>query len=181
MDEGCFKYLILTVSLFLFLVTGCSKEKEEQTSGIDTIESTIYPGGTGYYAIGFSFDQGKSTSTDSKPKPDITVHPLTAAGALAPGAYLDTSIPVAPFAFASESDTPAEAKASYDKLDFVGNVTWVASANPIRENQVWIFKTTQGNYVKFRIIKLIGENRTEGAWVSVKFEWKIQPDGTATF
>ena len=91
---------MLTVSFLLLLITGCSKEKEERVSGIDTIESTLSLGGeTGYYAMGFSFDQGKSISTDSKPKPDITVHPLTDLEGKVIGGRLDTPIPVAPFAF----------------------------------------------------------------------------------
>ena len=182
MNNGWLRYFILPVSLLLFLVTGCSKEEEEERiSGIDTIESTIYPGEMGYYAIGFSFDQGKSISTDSKPKPDITVHPLTGTGGEVTGAYLDTPIPVSPFAFASGFDTPNEAKAFYDALAFVTNPAWVPGADPIKENQIWIFKTTQGKYAKFRIVEITAENRTEGAWVSVRFEWRVQPDGTATF
>lgn len=174
-------YYLLFISLLLLLMAGCSKEDEDRWSGIDTIESTLYGGAGGYYALGFSFDLGKSIPTNGDPRPDISVIPVTDNGGNVTGAYLDTPILVAPFGFKGEFDSAAEASAFFDNLADVSGTSWVLSANPVKENQVWLFRTAGGNYAKFRVIELQGENRATGPWASMKFEWVVQPDGSEIF
>jgi hypothetical protein len=164
MKGGRVTYYGLLISLLLLLLTGCSKEDEDRRSGIDTIESTLYGGAGGYYALGFSFDQGKSIPTNGDPRPDISVLPITNAEGDVTGAYLDTPILVAPFAFKGEFDSGAEASAFFDNLAVATSSTWMLSANPVKENQVWVFRSTGGNYAKFRVIELQGENRITGPW-----------------
>lgn len=173
-------YLVF-ISLLLLLVTRCSREEEDSFSGINTIESTLYGDAAGYYALGFSFDQGKSIPTNGQPRPDITVLPITDTEGDVAGAYLDTPILVAPFGFKGEFASGAEASAFYDNLTVATSSSWMLSANPVKENQVWIFRTTEGNYAKFRVIELKGENRATGPWASMKFEWMVQPDGSESF
>jgi hypothetical protein len=181
MIGGRVTYYGVFISLLLLLVTGCSKEEKDRWSGIDTIESTLYGGAAGYYALGFSFDQGKSVPTNGEPRPDISVLPITDNGGEVTGAYLDTPILVAPFAFKGEFESGAEASAFFDDLAVATSSSWVLSANPVKENQVWVFRTGEGNYVKFRVIELQGENRITGPWASMKFEWMVQPDGSENF
>ncbi|MCA1757187.1 MAG: HmuY family protein [Bacteroidales bacterium] len=181
MRRGRLTYFAVLIALFLVLLTRCSKEEEDRFSGIDTIESTLYGDAAGYYALGFSFDLGKKIPTNGQPRPDISVHPITDAEEDITGISLETPILVAPFGFAGEFDSGTEASAFYNNLTVATSSSWMLSASPLKENQVWIFRTTEGNYAKFRVIELKSENRSTGAWASVKFEWMVQPDGTENF
>lgn len=167
---------ILTVSLF----SACSKEEKQRYSGIDTIDNQLF-GQSVYYAIGFSFDIGEPVQTDKQPYPDITVHATLGNDGLVNGAYLDTPILIPPFFLAGQFASSVEAETFYDNLLAVNLPVWLSTADPVLENQVWIVRTLKGNFAKFRVIDLRLENRDEGPFVEMKFEWRVQPDGTASF
>lgn len=175
---------ILTAAVLLLpgLLTSCEKEPEQVTSGEFTIDNTLYGQGP-YYAIGFSFEQGRKLKTSDVPGPDITVHARTDAGGDIEGAYLDTPMLVESFALAGEFDTAAEAGAFFNELVDIepASYDWVLSADGIRVNQVWLFKTREDNYARFMIKSLLLDDAGGVPYAEVTAAWHIQPDGSTTF
>ena len=74
-----------------------------------------------------------------------------------------------------------EAKTAFNNLLEVGTRTWQLAAWDVEENQVWLFKTSEGNYVKFRIIEIQVDAQQDPPYIEVTFEWRIQPDGSDIF
>lgn len=172
---------VITAALFFVLIfsfTGCTKDNEILDYGTDTIDNIIY-GTTLYYAIGFSFELGALVQTNKIPEPDITVHVNASPPSLS--AYLDTPNLMGSYVLLSENDSEADAKTFFDSFLEVGSYSWNLFATNIRENQVWLFKTREGNYVKFRIIDLIVEETSGLPYTQVTFEWRIQRDGSTIF
>ncbi len=174
------RYIIIGIFLIAVL-HGCKKDDGPRLTGTDTIDNILYSSPSFYYAIGFSFELGEKVKTETTPGQDITVHALISAGGLVTGAKFDTPNLVESFALAGEFDTGQESIEFYESLTEVGNYTWTLNANDLQENQVWVFKTREGNYVKIRIVKVTISDEIDGPYARVTFRWRIQPDGTATF
>jgi hypothetical protein len=176
------KILVFVSSLFLVvaLLTGCKKDKGPKLFGIDSIDNVLY-GSQVYYAMGFSFELGDITSTLELPPPDITIHVHKDIDGNIAGKYFNTPQLVESFAFAGEYAGASEAKTAFDQLLEVGTRNWQLSAMDVEENQVWLFLTSEGNNVKFRIMEIITDNSQNPPYIQVKFEWRIQPDGSTSF
>jgi len=177
------RYVKTTVLIFVFLVlmtASCRKEKGDKYYGTTTIDNTLY--GTGpYYALGFSFDLGIEVRTSDSPGPDITVHAITDVNSVPTGAYLDTPNLVESFSLVGKGDNENDAKTLFDNLRETEATQWMLFANTIEEHQVWLFKTSGGNYVKIRIVDLLVNEGLSGPYAEVTFEWRMQPDGSTTF
>jgi hypothetical protein len=172
--------LLTCILLCLPVFSGCKKEENVKSYGLATIDNIIY-GTTVYYALGFSFEEGKTLPSHEEPQPDITVHAITDNDGIVTGAYLDTPVLVPPFALTGEFDNAEEASDFYDNLLQVGTPEWISTAWPVKENQVWIFKTKKGNYAKFRVISILLEMRGDTPYAQISFQWKLQPDGSTSF
>ncbi len=170
---------VLAVSVFL---TSCEKEPEHLSGGVFTIDNALYGYGP-YYAIGFSFEQGRKLKTSDVPGPDITIHARTGAGDDIEGAYLDTPNMVESFALAGEFGSEAEAKIFFDGLLEIepASYNWVLNADGVRMHQVWIFRTSEDNYARFMIKDLVLDDAEGGPYAEVTAAWQIQPDGSTTF
>lgn len=173
-------YKVLCLILSLGVITACTKKNERLLSGEAIIDNILYGNGP-YYAIGFSFEQGKELATNQSPGPDITVHAITNTAGNITGAYVDTPNMTESFALMGEFDSGDEAKTFFNNLKETGSADWLAFANDIEVDQVWIFKTSEANYVKIRIISVVIEDALSGAFSEVAFEWQIQPDGSIIF
>jgi len=170
-------------SLFLFLVAalilpGCTKVEKTRTSGIDTIDNIVYQATT-YYVYGFSFSRAKLVSTYPEPGPDITIYvnidnvPLRLtlqANNLKPSFYK-----------AGDFEDEAVAKAAFDDLKTVSVAQWEDMADPVKDNQVWIYRSGAESYAKIRIISTVNETRESIPYGECTFQWVYQPDGTSTF
>jgi hypothetical protein len=164
---------------FLSAFLGCKKTETIPTSGTETIDNTIYQDAT-YYALGFSFNQAKKISNLSDPGPDLTL-------------YVNQDNPSAPRltlvvnnfrpSFYKTGDFPDEASAiaSFNNLKTVGTYQWVDIADPIKANQVWIYRTGRDLYAKFRTISTKNETRNNLPYGECTFEWFFQADGSTTF
>ncbi|HKL67589.1 MAG TPA: hypothetical protein VJ877_06820 [Bacteroidales bacterium] len=174
--------LLLTAGMVLpcLLLSSCEKEPQDRDSGEFTIDNALYGVGP-YYAIGFSFEEGRKVRTDESPQPDITVHARTDAGGNITGAYLDTPKLIESFALAGEFQSLSEAEDFFNDLLEVGTYTWTLLADDIKENQVWIFKTSQDNYVKFLITDLLLDGSGDVPIAEITVSWVIQDDGTGIF
>jgi hypothetical protein len=164
----------------LVLFTDCSKKDKDRYHGIDTIDNQLY-GTQTYYALGFSFELGPTSSTLEAPSPDITIHLSTDLGGNITGQYFNTPNLIESFSFIGTFGSAAEAQDQFDSLLEVGTRTWELSASGVEENQLWLFKTSDGNYVKIRTIELRTDNSVYPPYVEIKFEWRMQPGGATTF
>jgi hypothetical protein len=167
-------YIILLLSIFL--PGSCKKDETPETSGIATIDNTRTLGQT-YYVYGFLFSAAKKVSTLGNPPPDITVD-SDGTNLLLQADNLKDS-----FYKAGEYNDEASAVAAFNNLTTVtvSQSEWQGLASPLKENQVWIYRSGTDHYAKFRIISLIAEIRAGNNYAECTFQWVYQPDGSLTF
>lgn len=155
-------------------MVSCRKDKLTSTSGTITIDNTTTLGTT-YYVYGFLFSQAKLVTTLNTPRPDITVD--------SDGTNLlfQTSTLLDSFHNAGEYSDAATAKTAFDTLTARGISAWTGLAFPLKDNQLWIYRSGDETYAKIRIISTVSEVRNERDYAECTFEWVYQPDGTLTF
>lgn len=168
------------ILLLILIASACSKKDLNPYSGVDIIDNKLY-GTQSYYALGFSFELGELTSTLEVPAPDITIHVSTDVAGNITGKYINTPNLIESFALAGSFNSLTEADDFFHAFTEVGNRSWTLNAQNVEEHDVWLFLTSKGNYVKFRIVELITDNSAHPPFVQMRFEWRIQPDGSTTF
>ena len=170
------KWLLLILLLVVFLESSCKKDDTPDTSGIVTIDNTSTLGPVTYYVYGFLFAEAKKVTTLDTPPPDITVE------SNGTNLYLDTKVN-SYFYKSGEYNDAATAATAFDNLKSatVLQSDWAGLADPIRENQIWIFKSSTDHYAKFRIISTKTAPGQGRPYAECTFEWEYQPDGTLSF
>jgi hypothetical protein len=172
------KKAYLIISVILTLISGCTKVEPTRTSGIDTIDNSLYTS-TSYFSYGFSFSSAKQISTNAVPGPDIAVyvnsvnlpHRLTLqANNLKPS-----------FCKVGDFADEAAAISAFTSLKTVSVSQWIDMADPININQIWIYRSGADKYTKIRIISTVNETRQTIPYGECTFEWVYQPDGSSTF
>ncbi len=163
--------------LSILILSGCKKNHGPTLSGTVTIDNVLY--GTGpYYALGFSFTSAKKVSTLSSPLDVITINAYP--GDFNKTFFYDENFDNSFFLYGSYADATAATLAFKNLTTF--NVTlWKATGDGVKADQIWLFRTSNSTYVKFRIISTIGEVRNNIPFVQCTFEWVHQPDGSLTF
>jgi hypothetical protein len=167
--------LIITIQLIL---AGCKKESTPPLSGTATIDNKLEGNDkTGYFAFGFSFSLAKEVSTVDNPPPDITIDNdgTIEKLILQTNNYKDSFYKYGEFADAMSAEL------AFNNMTSPLVPQWVPWANPVKPNQVWIFKTATEQYAKIRIISTISETRELRIYSECTFEWVYQPDGSLTF
>ena len=168
-------YILL---FFLSVFAACTKPEPIRTSGIDTIDNTIYKT-SGYFAYGFSFDKANLITTNANPGPDLIL-------------FINTDNLVSRLTFQVNSLNPsfyksgdyadeAAAMAAFDNLKTVSVTQWLDMADPILPNQVWIYRSGGDKYAKIRIISTKNEMRLNIPYGECTFQWVYQTDGSLTF
>lgn len=173
-------WFIIIIIIFFVTLAACKKTDSPVTSGTVTLESTLY--GTGpYYANGFSFSTAKEVSTISNPKPDITVNISKNLDGTIKEVSFETSNYENSFSLFGVFESEAAAIQAFVGLLTINDVQWNARAIPLKNNQIWLYRSSTGKYVKLRVITL-DEKMIQGQLsAEITFEWVYQPDGTATF
>jgi len=170
----------LTIILLLFLaIGGCDdpdKPGKTDTSGIDTIDNTLY-GTTNYYAIGFNFASAEKVSSLARPAPDLMIE---LGGSLDPF-ILQTGAGLNGFWLQGEYGDETAAKQAFINLKAPVVSGWEDWANPVKPHQVWVYRSADEHYVKIRIVSTFSEVRTPRNYAECTFEWVYQPDGSLTF
>jgi hypothetical protein len=172
------KRTIFILSVILITTAGCTKTEKAPTSGIATIDNTVYISTT-YYSIGFSFSTAKTMSNLEDPGPDITVYVNKD---LAPYRLIFQADNLLPSFFKyGEFADEAAAITAFNNLTTFTATDWADMADPIAPNQIWIYRSGTEHYSKIRIISTVNEMRQNIAYGECKFEWVYQPDGSTTF
>lgn len=169
--------IIVILSL---LLPGCGDE-EIPTSGVDSIDNILYGNGP-YYALGFSFYSASAVSTLATPGPDIVLY-MNMDDFANPRPTFQSSSLMPSFSLKGEYPDEKAAIAAFDGLKSVGAASWTDMADPVKANQLWLYRTGDEKYAKIRIISIVSENRPDLPFRYGKctFEWVYQPDGSETF
>jgi hypothetical protein len=167
--------------LFLAIISilsGCTKKESTRTSGIDTIDNITYFGTT-YYNYGFLFSGAKLVKTFPSPGPDITIY--VNIDNVTPRLTLQSNNLNPSFYKAGDFPDVSSAQSAFDNLKTVTATQWQDMADPVNDNQVWIYKSGTGNYTKLRIVSTVNEPRSGIAYGECTFQWVYQSDGSSTF
>lgn len=179
------KQLHYILFVLVVLIAGCKKDEDPPTFGTETIDNTTHMGTT-YYIYGFSFSQAKQVSTTATPGPDIIVY-VNVDNPASPRLYLAANNLRPSFSKAGDYPGETEAKNAFENLTSVTATQWVDLADPVLPNQVWLYRSGQDTYTKFRIISTVMDKRNNPElnqivdYGQITFEWVHQPDGSLTF
>jgi hypothetical protein len=169
------KYIILAM---FFAMSACTKTEPTRTSGIDKIDNITYQSST-YYVYGFSFSEAKLVSTNVTPGPDIVIY--VNVDNLPSRLTLQTNNLKPSFSKVGDFADEASAIAAFNNLKTVSVTQWSDMADPLKANQVWIYRSGTEYYTKIRIISTVNEIRQTIPYGECSFQWVYQPDGSATF
>jgi hypothetical protein len=172
------KKLVFILIVINSIFSGCTKKEPTRTSGTDTIDNITYFSTT-YYNYGFSFSGAKLVSTSTNPEPDITIYVNIDNGN--PRLTLQSNNLKPSFYKIGDFVDAATAQSAFDNLKTVVVTQWQDMADPINDNQVWIYRSGTADYTKFRIISTVNETRQSIAYGECTFQWVYQPDGSLTF
>lgn len=164
--------LILLATLLSLI--SCGKDDTIETSGTVTIDNTRFLSQT-YYVYGFLFSQAKLVTTTATTPPDITVD------SDGTNIFFQANNFKPSFHKSGEYADEASAKTAFSSLTTASITQWEEWANPIKANQVWIYRSGSEHYAKIRIISIVSEIRSDRPYAECTFEWVYQPDGTLTF
>jgi len=168
---------LILILLILFLYTGCRKtEKLPATSGTETIDN-ILDETSPYFATGFNFSTAKKTTSLSTPKPDIVLE----LGGNINIFIFQTNAGLNGFFLEGEYTDAVSAELAFNGLTEPIVSDWAEWANPVKPNQVWIYRSADEHYAKLRVITTFSEVRDPRNYGSCTFEWVYQPDGSLTF
>lgn len=173
------KRTLFIFSAVLLMLLGCTKVEPVRTKGIDTIESTIYQSSATYYVNGFSFSLAKQVSNITSPRPDISL--IVDSYSSPARLTLQTDNFKPSFFKIGDYADEASAIAAFDDLLSVVNPQWTEMADPVTDNQVWVYRTGSEKFVKFRIVSTVNEIRSTIPYGECTFQWLYQPDGSAIF
>jgi hypothetical protein len=171
------KKTVYILAVLFFAMSGCTKVEPTRTAGIDTIDNTVYL--PTYFAYGFSFSQAKLISNLANPGADIIIYVNTDNSPYRLNLLADNLKP----SFYKTGDFPDEASAitAFNNLKTVSVTQWIDIADPIKANQVWIYRTGSEKYAKIRIISTKNETRQGVPYGECTFQWIYQGDGSSTF
>jgi len=169
---------VILITVLAVLVSSCTKVEKTPTSGITTIENTIYRP-TNPYVFGFSFSTAELVANNATPGPDILLFVNTDITPSRLTLQADNLKPS--FCKIGDYTSEAEAIAAFDNLHEAVITRWEDMADPISPNQIWIYRTGSDTYAKIRIISTVNEIRQTVPYGECKFQWVYQPDGSTVF
>jgi hypothetical protein len=172
------KRVVFILLAIFSIFTGCTKKEPTRTSGIDTIDNITYFSTT-YYLYGFSFPGAKLISTNTTPGPDITIY--VNVDNSTPRLTLQSNNLKPSFYKVGDFADATAAQSAFDGLKTVAVTQWQDMADPINDNQVWIYRSGANDYIKIRIVSTVNEQRSGIAYGECTFQWVYQPDGSSTF
>ena len=169
---------VILISVLAVLFSACTKVEKTPTSGITTIDNTVYQSTT-YFVYGFSFSEANLVSNLANPGSDIIVFVNTDNTPYRLTLQADNLKPS--FCKIGDYPTEADARTAFDNLNEVVVTRWEDMADPISANQVWVYRSGNDTYAKIRVISTVNEMRQTIPYGECTFQWVYQPDGSFTF
>jgi hypothetical protein len=169
---------LLIILIFLAIIPCCKKDNTPDTSGTVTIDNTVYQATT-YYSLGFSFTQAKKISNLDTPWPDIVLYFIS--DNLGDRLTFQTENFKPSFYKLGDYPDAASAISAFNNLKTVGAYQWVDMAEPVTDNQIWVYRSNNERYVKIRIINTDIDYTLTPIYGKCTFQWVYQPDGSLTF
>ena len=172
-------YKSILILISILFATACSKDEEVKTSGTHSITSEKILEGQTYSYYGFSFSKAAvklynvATSTD---RPDFGVGMNQDSLP-----YFDTENIEESFALAGAFSTADSALTFFNNYEEVDVNSYVGLAQPVLENQIWVFKTRSSTFGKILIMNSLSYEKNSYLIVEVQFKWVYQPDGSSIF
>lgn len=172
--------------LAVFLLTGCEKESESDRTGEFRLSSQRF-GTESYYVFGFRFSDSEQYRypNSGDPLPDIINEAFLVIDGddliAVPG--FNTPGRTNGFALAGEFGSGEEAAEFFRNYSEVpGDLQFSVVSDTVRENQVWIQKTSAGHHVKMLVTDVrFFETQNVRINSEVTIEYNYQPDGSAVF
>jgi len=180
------KQLLYTIVALTLVIAGCNKDEPVPTEGTQTISNNTYKSTT-YYIYGFSFSQAKEIATTTTPGPDIAVYVNVDNPLAAPRLYLAANNLRPSFSKVGDYPDQAAAQTAFDNLKSITATQWTELADPVTRNQIWLYRSGQDTYTKFRIIDIVIDKRYNAEldqnvdYGEITFEWVHQPDESLMF
>ncbi len=172
------KRIVFILLAIFSILLGCTKKEPTRTSGIDTIDNINYFSTT-YYYYGFSFSMAKLVSTNTNPGPDITLY--VNIDNITPRLTLQAVNLKPSFYKVGDFADAVTAQSAFDNLKTVAVTQWQDMADPVNNNQVWIYRSGTDTYTKIRIVSTVNELRSGINYGECSFQWVYQSDGSLTF
>ena len=168
------KRLFIILTLAIVFMAACKKQFSVRTSGTDTIDNIKH---LTTFVYGFSFSQAKLVETGS----DIVLDLKKESATLIPTLQANNRLPS--FLKVGEYANEDEAKNAFDNLKTIPEPQqWLDMADPIAPNQVWIYRSNNEKYTKFRIVEVkIEKIELVVDYAECTFQWIHQPDGSVNF
>ena len=165
------------ICILCLLLIACNKNDDPDTSGTATINNELIldQQSQAYLNFGFLFSEGKLVSNIETPPPDIIIFRDGSTISLEANNLKNS------FSIYGEYTDQSSARDAFDKLTSASVSQWLASAVPLKVNQVWLYRSGTDKYAKIRIISIKTEIRETFEYAECQFEWVYQPDGTLTF
>ncbi len=159
------------------MLISCNRNDDPDTSGTATINNELVfdQQSQAYLNYGFLFSEGKLVSNIETPPPDIIIFRDGSTISLEANNLKNS------FSIYGEYTDQTAARDAFNKLTSASVSQWLASAVPLKVNQVWLYRTGTDKYAKMRIISIETGVRGTFEYVECQFEWVYQPDGTLTF
>jgi len=161
------------------LLSSCKKDEAPATSGTVTINNTTID--QIYNVYGFLFSESRKISTAGNQADVLTISPeVNINNEIVRISFNVNTLRESFFLFGEYPDA-ASASSAFNSLKSFSNPLWIDPPVEVKLNQIWLFRTTQTNYAKIRIVNTVAEKRNNVPYAECTFQWEYQPDGTLTF
>lgn len=169
------------------LVGGCKMLRGPDKTGEFRLSSEREMGTETFYVMGYGYEDSEFYRYlhEKDPLPDIINLGFRVLGA--DGTYdlpgFSTPGMENGFARVGSFETMAEARSFYDDYNEVDeNLQFVVESDTVQAMQVWIQKTSEGNYVKLLVLEAESlEGDAGNKFSEALLEYTYQPDGSREF
>lgn len=179
------RYVMLAV--LLVAATGCKMLTGPDKKGEFRLSSEKFLSGSTYYQLGYSFEDNEfyKFPYEKDPLPDIINegYRIIEEGGQYELPGFNTPDQVHGFALAGEFESMDDARSFYNDYSSADNdLQFVTVSDTVEEFQVWVQRTSAGNYVKMLIKEVESlEGEAGNKYSEALLEYTYQPDGSREF
>jgi hypothetical protein len=175
------KYALFILCSACLLTVSCKKDDGPVYAGTVKINNIVSQ--TDYSATGLHFPTGRLIKNTSSQEDVMVIQTDFDVNYNVRKLYLSVNNDNASFFKYGEYPDTESATTAFKNLKSVGTVVWEELADTVVPNQVWLFRTSDDRYAKFRIVSTFSEKRDNMVYPygEAVVEWVFQPDATPSF